>query len=222
MTASSFRVPSCARRTTGSARLTSFTPLTAATLLALALSVPGPAGASDGAYIGSDVGIALFDVTAEEFDLNEDGNAEQSAGIDTKTGLIVNGAVGYGFQGPFRVEVEGTYGFATIDEKALEGEVSLIGGFLNGYVDFEGLGPLQPHIGAGIGAARVTFDTVTVDEDDFVPAYNAMAGLDMDFDGRMTVSAEYRFIDTTRNPSLDGASINIKGHIIQAGARLHF
>ncbi len=193
---------------------------------ALLMALAGPALAQgdfydqdSGFYGGAEGGLAFFDVRIDGEDL------------DLNTGFAVSGMVGYEMNGPFRFEIEGGYNQADIDETTvtlngvgplgIDGTVSNYTLMGNAYFDLETGTALEPHIGVGAGGARVEIDSNVLDEDDIVFAWNAIAGLDYSFDGRMTFSAQYRYLQTD-DASIEGIEVDTKVHLIQAGARLPF
>jgi opacity protein-like surface antigen len=69
-----------------------------------------------------------------------------------------------------------------------------VGGFLNGYYDFNKDGALQPFVGAGVGVAHVNIDGGPYRGHDTGFAYQAKAGLGYRFSDRLTGEVAYRYL----------------------------
>ena len=135
---------------------------------------------------------------------------------DYEFGYLVGGAVGYAF-GPFRVEGElafqhngiddGDSGGLAIAVDDLGGDAMILSFLINGYYEVDIDYPLKPFVGVGAGVARVALQdvdaTVTVagvptsarliDDEDTVPAAQALAGLSFDLNEHWTTAFSYRF-----------------------------
>jgi len=108
------------------------------------------------------------------------------------TGWAVSGAFGREFSNNLRAEAEVAY--AQGDNKgAVPGKTSAVGGFVNGYYDFNRAGAWQPFVGAGIGLAQVK----SRGDDDTGFAYQLKAGIAHPFNEQMTGEIAYRYLGVT-------------------------
>jgi opacity protein-like surface antigen len=85
------------------------------------------------------------------------------------------------------------------------------------------LGPLNPYIGAGIGWANVAFDQddLDIDDDDWVFAYQGIAGAVLKLGERAGLFAAYRYF-ATDDPAFAGTDIEYRTHNIEIGFRFGF
>ncbi len=182
--------------------------LAAAALWTAAAFGVTPAQAEDGFYGTAKVGLAWFDLRSDSDD------------VDTDTGLTAHGAAGYAY-GDVRLEFEAGYYQADLDEDQFDGDVEAFSGLVNGYYDLPTGTNVEPYVGGGVGVARIGIEDDTRDDDEVVFAWNAVAGVNYSFDGRMTFSAQYRYLDL-QDATLDGAEFESKVHALQIGASLPF
>ncbi|HEX7946581.1 MAG TPA: outer membrane beta-barrel protein [Phenylobacterium sp.] len=108
------------------------------------------------------------------------------------TGWAVSGAVGREFSNNLRAEVEGVY-LSADNKHASPGKTSTLGGFVNGYYDFNRGGQFQPFVGAGVGFAQVS----SRGDDDTGFAYQLKAGVAHPFNDRLTGEVAYRYLAVT-------------------------
>ncbi|WP_068877564.1 MULTISPECIES: outer membrane protein [unclassified Phenylobacterium] len=108
------------------------------------------------------------------------------------TGWAVSGAVGREFANNLRAEAEIAY-LSADNKGATPGKTSTVGGFLNGYYDFNRGGAWQPFVGAGVGLAQVK----SRGEDDTGFAYQLKAGVAHPFSDRLTGEIAYRYLAVT-------------------------
>jgi OOP family OmpA-OmpF porin len=120
-----------------------------------------------------------------------------------RVGFMVGGVVGYDFVGP-RVELEIPYRRNNVNTNYGLTNVQSIAAMVNVLYDFFPQSMISPHIGAGVGIARVT-----ANQTEF--AYQGIAGLSAVFNDSIRVSLDYKFFGTT-NPSFAGASYRYLNH----------
>lgn len=198
-------------------------------LLLTVLAVPAFAA---GPYVGVEGGATFLQkakVTGDfpDFDLK----------TDTGFGLGVVG--GFDF-GTYRLEGEFAYRRNNNKEVSGGGITGNIGGdfssmalMVNGYYDFKMVSPIvYPYLGVGIGGARdslkVTDDVGTVlDDDKFVFAYQAAAGVAYNVTKELTLDLGYKYFATTKpefEESAGGAKAKVEymSHNIFLGVRYSF
>lgn len=131
-----------------------------------------------------------------------------AANLIFKNGYDVNGAVGYGFNDGWRLEVEGNYISNNANKArymgadyATAGHLRRYGVFMNGIFDFDvGLPWLYPYLGAGIGYQEADYKLsqpeAAVDQTHGSFAYQGIFGLSFPIAPVMGLSAtvDYRFI----------------------------
>ncbi len=120
-----------------------------------------------------------------------------------RVGWMVGGVVGYDFVGP-RVELEIPYRRNNVATNYGLTNVQSIAAMVNVLYDFFPQSMISPHIGAGVGIARVTQSQTEF-------AYQGIAGLSAVFNDSIRVSLDYKFFGTT-NPSFAGASYRYLNH----------
>lgn len=108
------------------------------------------------------------------------------------TGWAVSGAVGREFSNNLRAEAEVAY-LQGDNKGATPGKTSTVGGFVNGYYDFNRGGAWQPFVGAGVGLAQVK----SRGDDDTGFAYQLKAGVAHPFNDRLTGEIAYRYLGVT-------------------------
>ena len=152
--------------------------LTLAAVAAAAAFAAGAASAQDANwYVQGNAGAS--------FESKLDGGVADRKG---DTGWAVSGAVGREFGNNFRAETELSY-LSADNKGATPGKTSSLGGFVNGYYDFNRGGQFQPFVGAGIGLAQVK----SRGDDDTGFAYQFKAGVAHPFNDRLTGEIAYRY-----------------------------
>ena len=147
----------------------------------------------------------------------------------TRPAASVVGAVGYGFGGSdqwwsgFRAELSGDWIRNTLTKfdsnNGIQIHVSGIqntyGFMANGYYDFNVGLPIYPYLGAGIGYQEVeyqhnTFNNTTIGQSNGSFAYQVIAGLAYPIAPvpGLSLTAEYRFMQTTSNRSSSRTFVN--------------
>lgn len=105
------------------------------------------------------------------------------------TGWAVSAAAGREFSNNLRAEAEIAY-LSADNKGAVPGKTSALGGFVNGYYDFNRGGQIQPFVGAGVGLAQVK----SRGSDDTGFAYQFKAGVAHPFNERLTGEIAYRYL----------------------------
>jgi opacity protein-like surface antigen len=156
-----------------------------AAVLATALLAGGAAAAADASWYvqGNTGGSFASDLQASP---HRSGTA----------GWVISGEAGRDFGNGWRTDAELLYLDAG-NQHGLPGRTSAIGGFVNGYYNFNHNGPWQPFVGGGIGAA----DVRSIGQDDTQFAWQVKAGLDHPFTKRLTGEVAYRYVEV---PNLHG------------------
>jgi outer membrane protein OmpA-like peptidoglycan-associated protein len=140
---------------------------------------------------------------------------------------------GYSF-GNLRLEGELGYRHNSVDEvsnTAGNGSISAASLMGNVIYDFLPTSRVNPYIGVGAGVARVNFDVspvsgTTVDESDWVFAYQGILGMNFKLDPNLLLSADYRYFGTS-DPGLEtatGSSVDgrYQAHSIMFGLTYKF
>jgi OmpA-OmpF porin, OOP family len=153
-----------------------------ALVLLAATAVASQAQTVNGLYIGAGIGGTLMNDTINRrapTGFFGQGNGSQ---FSYNTGVVGQGAVGWGFGNGVRAELEGYYRRPSLDNVTLFGNGSFSGGLVsrdgraqvygfmaNAYYDFDltALGPFfryfQPYVGAGVGFAYSEFRGIRTD-----------------------------------------------------------
>ncbi len=160
-------------------------------------------------------------------------------------GLYSSGAVGLDWENGFSTEVALSYQSAGLEDLALTG----IGGFSvfsaslagvdgsmsalslmgNGKLEFGSKKRLSPYIMGGIGLSRVAIDDVTasgatgsLDDEDFVFAYQVGAGIMVPLSERTSVDLGYRYFGTSEADMSDGTddfTAGFSSHTVLVGIK---
>ena len=209
-----------------------FTP-PKATVYALALLfLPAVATAADDKKYISLSGLSVMLDDAES-STSIDG-VRVMADVTTDAGAGFLGAVGFSSPDGFRTELEFGYRSAdfdeaknwlapgyTIDRQAtpVDGDISTWSVMSNGYFVFGER--VRPYIGGGLGFARHTVKTVVdgaslTDEDKFVLAYQAMAGVSYPISVSSEIRLGYRYFGTA-DANFDGTKMSYDTHSVELG-----
>ena len=192
-------------------------------------------GADTGFYGSLGIGYSIPDKQKDQF--NEE--------IVFKNGVLVKGAMGYAWQIvpviQVRAELELAYRTYSADKSnyngnsvVLEGDSSYLSGMANGILDFKTGTKFTPYIGIGLGASRVSWNTVKqpgastyIDDSDTVFAYQGIVGLAYDIKPELKIELEYRYFHakdvSVRNST--GVQASIDGntnHSFLIGVRYFF
>ena len=116
-----------------------------------------------------------------------------SYGVDS--GFVVNGAVGYDFDG---LRVEGAVGYQENDYTNDTLGASLLTVMANGYYDFKTSGKIKPYVMAGLGIAHINADDEigipTPWLDDTYFAWQLGAGIGYEVAKNVTIDVGYRYL----------------------------
>jgi outer membrane protein OmpA-like peptidoglycan-associated protein/opacity protein-like surface antigen len=223
--------------------------------IAVALSttvLAGPALARDGAwYVGGDFGAMIVEDTDLAFTPGNVGNPNPSATglvtIDWEEGYDGSLFVGYDLGG-FRIEVEGSYKKADVDEiqsnfglpgtvrpgglfTGGNGEMTTMSLMLNGMLDFGDDEGLSGFIGGGVGMARVNIDNlsaftntgVALDDNDTRFAWQIVAGIRQALSPNVDIHLRYRFfnVDDLEMTGFGGLGGPAAGRAVSTDLRTH-
>ncbi len=177
-----------------------------------------PSLARDGQwYVEAQGGVMIVEDT--DFDIND---GADTFGVDTDDyGFDFGGLVGYDF-GPFRLEAEGSYREADIDQLTVGstgisdgfagispngnfdgvGDVNALSFMLNGLLDFGDDDGLQGFAGGGVGVARTDVDAglfsngnSALDDSDTGFAWQILAGVRAPLTEAIDVGLRYRYFN---------------------------
>ncbi len=201
------------------------------------LFTAGPAGAQDARTLY----VSGFGAWNFLMDADIEVGGASAGDAEFSQGFALGGAVGFRFVDDFRAEIEGSYRQNDLDlvfTANADGDATSLALMANGYYDFPDIGgalrsPLRPYLGGGIGVARVAWNDVTVgatsivDDDEFIIAYQAMAGLGFGVTDAVTLTVDYRFFATPSveleraggSNALEADNLN---HMVSAGLRVEF
>ena len=201
----------------------------AALVVVSGLTGPNAARAQeDGFYVGGAAGLSVLnDITLQGTGIDDT--------VEFDDGLSGIAALGYGFGGGLRTELELGYrendadSVSGTDAGAVSGDVTALSAMANVAFDFN-FGRVTPYVGAGIGLANIDADTTlgatVIDDDDTVFAYQGLAGVAFGVTERVKLTLDYRFLNTeefdvTTNggTSVDG---NYRDHSVMVGLRFSF
>jgi OOP family OmpA-OmpF porin len=201
---------------------------------ALALAASG-AGFSaqaqtDGWYAGLMGGVNFL----QDADVSGGG---VNAKVDFGTGYAGLANVGYGW-GKYRLEAELARRFndadsisgsnTTVGTGALSGDVTVWSGMVNALYDIPiGAFPVQPYVGAGIGVADVSANSVRrssgfVDDNSVQFAYQGIAGLGWNIDSNWRANLDYRYFATLDPSFVTGTNVNVEGEYRSHAVMLGF
>ncbi len=156
-------------------------------------------------------------------------------------GFAFGGAVGLRFLDDFRAELEASYRQNDIDRLFTAsggGDATSLALMANSYYDFPDLfgsrrTPVRPYLGGGIGVARVAWNDVSVgatqitDDDEYIVAFQALAGVGIGVSDSVTLTVDYRFF-ATPDVELDRTSgsspfqMENLNHTVTVGFRVEF
>jgi outer membrane protein OmpA-like peptidoglycan-associated protein len=166
-------------------------------IAALLAGTSGVAHATEGWYGRADVGYT-FD---GESDIDESGFGQYTLGHEHGWSEYLG--LGYAFQNNFRLEGELGHRFNDFDEDDIDTEADLSGNgetrvwsaMANLFYDFNRGGSIEPYVGLGAGAARVTtnYGNHFADGEDTVAAYQAQVGFAVGLSPRWDLDIGYRY-----------------------------
>lgn len=206
--------------------------------LAFAMFLPNLAAAqnwSEGVYVEVRGGASFL----TDSDLDDLGGFTDIE-LETDTGWLVDGAVGYAHDSGLRGEIALGYRENEFDELSadfggssfsgnVDGDIAAFTAMANGYYDFylgkygaEGAAAnLAPFLGAGIGVALFDIDGDLGDEKETAFAYQLTAGLAYAFTPNIGASLSYAFFSAP-NAKFEGTEFDYDSHNVMAGIRYTF
>ncbi len=221
--------------------------LVAGSALVLSMSVLSMSQAqaqTPGWYIGLEGGWSHLD----DISTSDGGTAFQ---LSPAEGFGVGGDLGYSF-GRMRLEGEvswrrndaGSFG-NIIDSRSgfpsvvppggenASGNINTLAFMGNVYYDFLPLNQFHPYVGAGVGAARLSLDSIgvagfpLVDDSDVAFAYQGILGISYTINTNWSTSLDYRYFGTTGAHINDrfggrGFDADTGSHNIMLGIAFHF
>ena len=199
--------------------LTIFALAMACTSLGGGAAFAQDAGDGAGFYARAYGGISTLNNTTVSV-----GASSASARFDG--GLLVGGAFGYDYEGPWKAEVEYTYRSSDVRRLpasfARGGDYASTSIMVNGLYSFGEVGPLRPYVGAGVGFTReVDFDLTSSGPSAPPPsavgqysssgrfAYQGIAGAELPLNDRWAGFGEVR-VFAIDNPSLRGSGKTLR------------
>ena len=189
------------------------------------------------AYVSFSVGATTIDET----DLQDLTLAGTGNDVNFDPGFGFHAAIGHQLFHPLRVEFEFSYHENDLDDIRiganptvdLDGDYSSVGFFINALFDIQINEVVSYYGGAGAGAAQVELDssadlatlgigTGTLNDDDFVFAYQAMTGLSFHVNDLVVVTAGYR-LSSSEDPEFNGIEFDAPlVHSFEVGMRFEF
>lgn len=184
-----------------------------------------------GLYVSGGAGVNWL----EDSDISGDVSGE----IEFDTGWMAGVAVGYGFGNGLRFEGELSYRKNDVD-RAFDGELASSNGDVsagalmgNLVYDFDVSPSVIPYIGLGAGLAVVEFDDIvlaglgdTIDDDDTVFAWQALAGVAFPLRDQLDLTVDYRYFQTADPDLRLGSGGKVEGeyssHSLMLGLRYRF
>ncbi len=189
-------------------------------------------GASDGSAWNEDIYVKGEGGWIFRQDTDIEGPVE--ADLDMDDGWVGGVAVGTEFKPQWRAELGATY--ETLDTDAAD-NAAVLGGDVDTYTvmatvyrDFDiGHDRVQPFVGAGVGAARISPDfTVTLpggpfqaDETQTNFAWQVTAGVGVDVTHNLVADLRYRYLDAGKY-DIDQLEADYRNHAVLAGLRYTF
>lgn len=197
-----------------------------AALLTPALTTAGTAAAEEfpsGWYI-------VFGAGASAPTDNDIDGSGIKASAEAGWGMAFTGAVGHGLGKGLRAEAEAAYRSADIDAvsgTSGSGSLDAVSLMANLILDIDVDSVIVPHVGIGIGAARVDYDGVSpvggssVNGNDTTFAYQALAGIGYKVSDELMLSLDYRYMRTLNLGLATAAGAGIdaeyQNHTVTAG-----
>jgi opacity protein-like surface antigen len=156
--------------------------------------------------------------------------------VEVDPGFGFGGSVGWHFDNNFRAEIEASYFSAKFDALeriggtvSADGDVSAIAGMVNLAYDFRLAERWYPHIGGGIGIARIDSELNTIGgaatgfatSADTLFAYQFILGLGFAVTPQLMVTGDYRYFSTT-DPDFGAYEGELDAHKLTGGVRWRF
>lgn len=206
----------------------------------------------DAFYIGARAGAAGVDDDEDfdlfETDTGVGGDTLNiSTNADFDVGYIVTAMIGYdnidlapsiGFRpeleiGYLSIDSEDTQttddlddvGGGGTDEDAVavtDGDITVLFGFANAFVDFEIVHGVDLFATGGVGFGQIERDVNNTEQDDTAFGYNLGAGIDYDVTHDITIEAMYRYMGFVDAELVDGDEDTVNVHTGTVGVRFKF
>lgn len=139
------------------------------------------------------------------------------ADFDMKSGLVLNGAIGYNFGS---ARLEGAVGYQKHDFKDMDDDLSLLTVMANAYYDFDVDSSVRPYIMGGLGMARVDMSWTSDNEDVF--AWQVGAGLGLNVADSTTLDLGYRYLKPNEFDTHGLGDGKLACHNVMLGLRYQF
>lgn len=188
-------------------------------------------------YLGAEIGVNLLNDTTVTGDGTFGATTYNGANLGKSEGDLGWAAVGQ-VGAPITpwLRLEGEFGYRgnTLDRNSanrLDGDVGIFSFMANGYVDIPTGSALTPYVGIGAGGAAVWMDGTAgafgaVDDDDFVFAYQGIAGLAYRLSPEVSIKADYRYFGTTEATFSSASGVkmttDLDSHTFMVGFTYHF
>jgi len=180
-----------------------------------------------GFYISGNIGTGV----PTDSDWSDVYNETIHGSADSDAGLAFTGAAGYNF-GMFRLEGELAYqqndfntGNISFNNNnryhSVDGDTSVWSGLVNGYFDFHNSSRFTPFVGGGIGLASIDIDTLGLDDDDSVFAWQVGCGVAFAINDQLNLDLTYRYF-ATEDPEYAGLNYEFSSNNFYAGLRYQF
>jgi len=137
--------------------------------------------------------------------------------FDLKSGLALNGAIGYNFGS---TRLEGAVGYQKHDFNDADEDLSLLTVMANVYYDFGKESNIRPYIMGGAGMAHVNMSWTDENEDVF--AWQVGAGLGIKVAKNTTLDLGYRYLKPGKFDSHGLGDGKVECHNIMLGLRYQF
>jgi outer membrane protein OmpA-like peptidoglycan-associated protein len=157
-------------------------------LLTAALGLASAAHATEGWY-GRIEGGYSFDGEIDFDNFSVDPQFDDGWLADGAIGKAWGGDSSYGY----RLEGELSYRSNDVSDPFQGVDTNAWGGMLNGYVDFNRHGKVQPYLGVGVGYGRVEISGFGDSVDDSGVAYQGMAGVGVALSQTLTLDIGYKY-----------------------------
>lgn len=204
--------------------------------------VPAPEPMLGGLYVGAFGGATWFTENGADFEYVNGGTYSGEISLDTDTGFLVGGVLGYNWAGTgLRTELELSYSQANLDgfdidwdggsrisSSDFDGDVSvtyLFGNLWYGFGDMLNMGGISPYIGGGLGVGFVNIDIDAIDGVDIDAsgdetgfAYQLGGGLMWNLADNVALDLGYRW----RGVMLEDYEDDLNSHNVLLGINFGF
>jgi outer membrane protein OmpA-like peptidoglycan-associated protein len=193
-------------------------------LAALMASMASQAQAREGWYVRGDLGYSVDGQLDTSFDTGDVDIARVQGGpqalivnqqFDFDDDFMADVGVGHSFGNGFRLE--GELAHRRNDISGEDADIKADSLMFNGFYDFNHDGRLQPYLGVGAGYARVDVE----DENDSSWAWQAMAGVAMPINDKLTFDAAYRLF-RVEDLDFSGIDADYEHQAVTVGLRYQF